>query len=85
MPRGLFLAIEQAETCQDEVEDYRDAIQQLSSHQAATCALLDALIHSAITAETFWREIEQRDDYKARYTSRVKAREDYLHEYFSRH
>lgn len=44
-----------------------------------------ALRDAAVNCETIWRELEERDDFKAKYgVDRAKAREDYLRDYFSK-
>ena len=80
----LFLKNEEAETCGDDRDDCYEAICTLSKHESATRTLLDALIYSTLAEEKKWQEIEQFDEFKAKYTSRVRAREDFLREYFSK-
>lgn len=81
---SLFLAIEDAEIIGDARNDYYEAICALSKFESATRTLLDALIDSALAEEKKWQEIEHRTDYRAKYSSRAHAREDFLHEYFSK-
>ena len=81
---SIFLAVEEAERHGESKDDYIEAICTLTKHESATRTLLNALIDSALVEEKKWQEIEHRADYRAKYSSREQAREDFLHEYFSK-
>ena len=78
----LFLKIDEAENCRDEVTAYSDAICDLSKNPVATSALAMEMKKAAVDAEIKWREIEQMPEYRARYSDRDSARADYLREVY---
>ena len=80
----LFLKVESAEQTRDDSVDVSDAICNLSQNYVATAVLLKAYREYILAAESQWREIEQRDDFKAKYTSREDARMDFLKFYFTK-
>ena len=58
--------------------DFQDALIKLSQNEFATEALAWQLRDSAVECENLWRDIELRDDFKAKYgTDRDKALEDF--------
>lgn len=76
----LKLEIELAENEYHAAEQLQEAILKLSTNEVAVNILLLALRESAIHNELVWREIEQRDDFKAKYgNDRNLAREDFLY------
>ena len=77
---SLRLALEPVIQLEDDIIDYRDTICELSRHEQSTFAIVDELIKAVITKEEMWRDIEQREDYKARYTCRAKAIDSFLRE-----
>lgn len=80
----LFLKIEETEQAGDSRFDCYEAICELSKHESATRALLDALIDSTLAEERKWAEIQNRVDFQAKYQTREQAREAFLKEYFHR-
>lgn len=80
----LFLQIEVAEQYRDEAIDISDALCELSQHYSATATLIREYNKLILDAEQKWREIEQSDDFKAKYTSREEARMDFLKFYFTK-
>ena len=78
MDTNLFLAIDNAEEEFTEAEQLHQAIISLSTNQTAAdvllCALRDATINYAIQ----WQIVEDMPEFKACYTARDKAREDFL-------
>lgn len=80
----LFLKIEEAEVIGDEAAELNEAIRDLARHYHPTAALLIAYKAAILAEENLWREIENRVDYQAKYTSREQARADFLKEYFQR-
>lgn len=84
MKRDLLIAIEEAELANERIGDFEDAICALSERQYSTLLLLEAFKKNVLEYERLWRDIEQRSDFKARYTSRKHARADYLKNYCSR-
>lgn len=80
----LFLKIEEAENLSDTAIEISDAICELSKYGEATSCLLDDFRAHILAKEKLWREIENRVDYQATYTSREQARADYLKGCFQR-
>lgn len=78
----LHLKIEEAENLLDSVLELRDAICELSKYGDATNCLLNDFRDILLAKEKLWREIENRVDYQAKYTSREQARADFLKAYF---
>lgn len=79
----LSLEIERAESELDEALQLQAAIIALSKNEAAALVLAMALRDAAVNCEIAWREIEQREDFKAEYgTDRAKAHEDFLRDSF---
>ena len=73
--------IELAENEYHDAERLHEAILKLSTNEVAVNILLLALRETAIQCEILWREIEQREDFKAKYgTDRNLAHEDFLYE-----
>lgn len=82
---NLFLEIERAETEFNEVSKLQEAIIELSRNDVAALVLTMALRDAAVNCENIWRNIEEREDFVAKYgDDRAKAREDYLRDYFSK-
>lgn len=79
----IFCLIEEVETIGDEVNDLREALIQLSNHPDATFALANALIDAAQRENSFWQDIERREDFKAQFADRDSARLAFLREYFA--
>ena len=79
---SLHLALEPVIQLEDDSSDYRDTLCELSRHEQSTFAIVDKLIKTVIKKEEMWREIENRVDYQAKYTSREQARADFLKAYF---
>lgn len=70
MNRDLFVAIEEAELANERIGDFEDAICALSEKQYSTLLLLEEFKKNVLEYERLWRDIEQRCDFKAHYTSR---------------
>lgn len=77
---SLRLALEPVIQLEDDIIEYRDTICELSRHEQSTFAIVDELIKAVIAKEKMWRDIEHREDYKAQYTCRAKARDFFLRE-----
>lgn len=82
MTRELMIKIEDAEFQRDSALEIEDAIVNLSESKMAVGALLDAYRNALVRAETQWREIESRADFRANYQNREEARREYLLKYF---
>ena len=78
MDKNLFIAIERAEIELEEAEDFAQVIITLSKHPRTTETLVNAFRDAAVNAELLWRDIEQRDDFKAHYSDREQAHIDFL-------
>jgi hypothetical protein len=78
---NLFLEIEQVENVRDDALSYFEAICALSTNEASTALLLNAFREAVLDTENLWKEIEQREDFKARYADREQAHEDFIREY----
>ena len=76
--QDLATAIICANNLFDRATEIHDAIIMLSNNSVATDVLAWELRDAAIGCENLWRDIEQRDDFKAKYgTDRDKALEDF--------
>lgn len=84
MTRELLIKIEDAEVQRDSALEIEEAIINLSESKAAIKALLDAYRDALINAESRWREIESRADFRTQYKNREEARREYLIKYFER-
>ena len=84
MDRKLFMAIERAEQELTEASDFEQAILALSKHDAATLVLTSALRNAVAHSEVIWQKIEEMPEFKACYTDRDHAYQDFLREYFSK-
>lgn len=86
MDRKLFFAIEDAENEFCRITDLEQAIIALSTRDAATSVLINAICDAAVNHEKAWSKIETMHTFKAIYgDDRKKAREDFLHEINQRH
>ena len=76
--QDLATAISYANNLFDRATEIHDAIIMLSNNETAADVLAWELRDAAIGCENLWRDIEQRDDFKAKYgTDRDKALEDF--------
>ena len=76
--QDLATAISYANNLFDRATEIHDAIIMLSNNSVAADVLAWELRDAAIHCENLWRDIEQRDDFKAKYgTDRDKALEDF--------
>lgn len=78
MNRDLLVDIEEAELANERIGEFEDAICALSERQYTILILLEEFKKNVLEYERLWRDIEQRDAFKAHYTSREQARADYL-------
>ena len=78
MTKELYLKLEEIAQLADNIIDYREAITEISRHDVPTQDLLDGLIHVVIAKEKAWLELEQREDFKGTFNSRLDARAAYL-------
>jgi len=84
LDKKLFFAIEKAEIELDEAADFEQAILDLSTRKTATLVLTMALRDAVVNAENIWQAIEKLPEFKACYSDRKQAREDYLRIYFDK-
>ena len=75
---NLFLSIDSAESEFTEAEQLHQAIIALSTNQTAADVLLCALRDATVNHEIRWQIVEDMPEFKACYTDRDKAREDFL-------
>ena len=78
MTEELLAIIGDADSELDDAAKLEQAIIDLSNNQAATSALLTALIKAEAKHEAYWQRAEQTDDFKRNYANRDDARADYL-------
>ena len=72
--------IAKADSFFEDALEVEEAIEKLSGYKTTTSILLDELRRLTIKAEELWRQIEQREDFKTKFTNRIQARE-----YFDTH
>lgn len=77
MDTNLFLSIDKAENEFVEAVELHRAIVALSTNQTAAEVLLCALRDAAANYEIRWQIVEDMPEFKACYTDRDKARNDY--------
>ena len=78
MDTNLFLSIDNAEVEFTEAEQLHQAIIALSTNQTAADVLLCALRDAAVNHEIQWQIVEDMPEFKACYTDRDQARQDFL-------
>lgn len=77
--QSLYSKIMHADSQRSRANGIHDAIIKLSTNETVADILAWELRNAAIDCENVWCEIEQRDDFKAKYgTDRQKALEDFL-------
>ena len=81
MTRQLILAIEPAEIQHRRIEQLCEAIIALSTNETAADVLTTELKAAVLNHEKEWEKIEQRDDFKAKYSDRENAHEDFIRNY----
>ena len=85
MKSDLKIAIEDAVLADEFEAELAESISALSDDRQYTILiLLDAYKEAVVNAELQWRSLEQREDFKAQYSDRTHARNNFLLQHFRR-